>query len=147
MPKHPRLIVCGNRYYQSAAVSQDIKETYSKSEETFSLGTSDHQEALRRVRVAAVTIDRKFDDHRRKLKLQSEPLLDVLSDEVIKQVGEIYLSHLLEEDDEIRLEGFEEVDEKTILINESVDANATIAEHGFKANSFEEFSFDVEGLT
>ncbi|MEQ8321851.1 MAG: hypothetical protein RH946_16425 [Rhodospirillales bacterium] len=46
MPAHPRLYRRGATYYHRAAIPVDIKDTYPKSEETFSLGTKDHAEGL-----------------------------------------------------------------------------------------------------
>jgi hypothetical protein len=46
--------------------------TYGKREETFSLHTRDHAEALRRVKVEAVKADRKFDEHRLKMARERE---------------------------------------------------------------------------
>jgi hypothetical protein len=58
MTGHTRLYRRGAMYYHGAAVPQDIKATYPKTEETFSLGTKDYQEALRRVRLETVKVDR-----------------------------------------------------------------------------------------
>ncbi len=108
MPKHPRLILRGNRYYHRAAIPQDIKATYPKSEETFSLGTSDYQEALKKVRVAAAGVDRKFDEHRLRLVKDREPPLEHLSDEQIGFIADTYFQQLVQADEETRLEGFGE---------------------------------------
>lgn len=61
---HPRLYRRGARYYHRAAIPLDIQDSYPKAEETFSLKTSDYQEALRLVRKAPVEVDRKFAKHR-----------------------------------------------------------------------------------
>ncbi|WP_338604819.1 DUF6538 domain-containing protein [Desulfoferula mesophila] len=88
MPGHPRLYRRGAVYYHRAAIPVDIKDTYPKAEETFSLGTKDYNEALKRVRIAAVEIDRRFDQHRHKLQQQaSAPILDELTEFQIKQLG------------------------------------------------------------
>ncbi|WP_375342427.1 DUF6538 domain-containing protein [Yoonia maricola] len=67
MSGHTRLYRRGAVYYHRAVVPQDIVATYGKREETFSLRTRDHAEALRRVRIEAVRVDRKFDEHRLRL--------------------------------------------------------------------------------
>jgi integrase len=108
MPGHPRLYRREATYYHRAAIPVDIKNTYPKSEETFSLGTKDHAEAVRLVRVAAADIDRKFDAHRKHLAQQDQPPLSELSDSQIKQIGEVYHAFLMEEDEEVRLDGFHE---------------------------------------
>ncbi|RQW70101.1 site-specific integrase [Halomonas sp. YLB-10] len=105
---HPRLYRRGARYYHRAAIPQDIQASYPKAEETFSLKTSDYQEALRRVREAAAEVDRKFDHHRRWVAAQAQPL-DALTNEQIEHLAALYHASLLEADEEIRTEGiFEE---------------------------------------
>ena len=54
MPGHTRLYRRGAVYYHRAAVPKDIRDTYGKVEETFSLGTRNRAEALVKVRAAAV---------------------------------------------------------------------------------------------
>ena len=56
--------------------------------------------------MAAVEVDRRFDAHRKSLLTQSEPALDDLSDEQIDRIKTVYYAHRLEEDEEIRLDGF-----------------------------------------
>ena len=105
---HPRLYRRGARYYHRAAIPQDIQGSYPKAEETFSLKTSDYQEALRLVRKAAVEVDRKFDKHRRWVSAQAKPL-DYLTDEQIERLASLYHASILDEDEDIRTEGiFEE---------------------------------------
>lgn len=107
MAGHPRLYRRGATYYHRAAIPQDIKATYPKSEETFSLGTKDYQDALRRDRQEAVKVDRRFDEHRLELSKAAQPALEELSDTQIDLIGDIYYAHLLEEDEALREEGFE----------------------------------------
>ncbi|WP_439648204.1 DUF6538 domain-containing protein [Albidovulum sediminis] len=95
MPGHTRLYRRGAVYYHRAAVPQDIVATYGKREETFSLKTRDHAEALRRVRVAAVEVDRKLDEHRLRLTRQQRPVLSELTPEQISTFKATYLHHLL----------------------------------------------------
>lgn len=103
MPGHPRLYRRNAVYYHRAAIPKDIAETYPKSEETFSLKTKDHAEAVRLVRIAASEVDRKFDAHRRQL---TRPAQDELTAEQLQLAYDVYYQHLLEEDDEIRTSGF-----------------------------------------
>lgn len=56
MPNHPRLLRRGASFYHRAAVPADIKATYPKTEETFSLRTKDFREAVRRARVEAARV-------------------------------------------------------------------------------------------
>lgn len=112
MPGHTRLYRRGAVYYHRAAVPQDIIATYGKREETFSLKTRDYAEALRRVRVAAVEVDKKFDEHRLRLARLQGPVLSDLTPEQISTIKATYLHHLLDEDEEIRLDSFEEIEER-----------------------------------
>jgi hypothetical protein len=110
MPGHPRLYRRKATYYHRSAIPKDIADTYPKSEETFSLKTKDHGEAVRRVRIAAVEVDQKFDAHRRQLVVLSQPPLLELTPEQVAEVKSAYYQHLLEEDEEVRLDGFREAD-------------------------------------
>lgn len=110
MTGHTRLYRRGATYYHRAAIPIDIVDSYPKTEETFSLKTKDHHEALKLVRVAAIKVDRLFDKHRDELRQQSQPFFNELSNEQIKRIGDIYYAFRLEEDEEIRLDGFYEED-------------------------------------
>ena len=119
MPGHTRLYRRGAVYYHRAAVPHDIVETYGKREETFSLRTKDRAEALRRVRIAAVQVDEKFAKHRREVVrnrlLDSQPPLDELTTEQIARVKAAYLHHLLDEDEEVRLDGFYDPEDELLV--------------------------------
>jgi integrase len=110
MPKHPRLAKRGSTFWHRAAIPADIKNTYPKSEETFSLKTKDPREALVLVRKAAAEVDERFATHRRRLATQSSPSLLELTAEQIARIEELYYAHLLDEDEEVRLDGFYEAD-------------------------------------
>jgi len=51
-----------------SGVPTDIKATYGKREDLISLRTRDYQEALRKVRIKAVEIDNRFEEHRRQIR-------------------------------------------------------------------------------
>ncbi len=108
MSAHTRLYRRGAVYYHRAVVPKDIADSYGKVEETFSLKTKDLNEALRLVRIKAVEVDRKFDDHRKSTLQTSGPLQDSLTAEQIKLSGDEYFASILEEDEENRLWGFDE---------------------------------------
>ncbi len=115
MPGHPRLYRRGSTYYHRAAVPKDIADSYGKVEETFSLRTKNRAEALVRVRIEAARIDRLFEGHRRALSRQQEKDAEEPLEELtliqIARAKQAYLHHLLDEDDEARLEGFEDPDD------------------------------------
>lgn len=83
MPGHTRLYRRGAVYYHRAAVPQDIVATYGKREETFSLGTREFTEAVRKARIAAIQVDKKLEEHRLKLARQQAPMLRELTPEQI----------------------------------------------------------------
>ncbi|MGF6172808.1 DUF6538 domain-containing protein [Ensifer sp. 4252] len=106
MPLPPRLVQRGNVYWFRCSIPRDIKKSYPKTEETFSLETSDYQDALKRHRKASAEVDERFDEHRRQLSKQNEPGLEELTDVQIRLVEQVYYAHLLDEDEELRLAGF-----------------------------------------
>ncbi|WP_143128632.1 site-specific integrase [Rhodobacter sp. JA431] len=133
MPGHTRLYRRGAVYYHRAAVPTDIAATYGKREETFSLKTRDYAEAVRRVRIAAVEVDRKFDEHRLRLARQHGPVLSELTPLQLSTIKATYLHHLLDEDEEIRLDGFEEVEEqdgeRALVSEKRFEPRPTFEEH------------------
>ena len=112
MPKHPRLTRRGQVYWHRASIPADIKESYPKTEETFSLKTRDPYEALVRVRRAAAEVDERFAAHRRRVVLAQGPAAAELSKAQLARVEELYFAHLLDEDETVRAEGFFEEGER-----------------------------------
>lgn len=100
---HPRLYRRGARYYHRAAIPQDIRASYPKTEETFSLGTSDYPEALRRVRKAAHEVDQRFEQHRQQLAAQANPL-SKLTEQQLQWLSDLFYAYLLKADEVYRRE-------------------------------------------
>jgi hypothetical protein len=63
--RHPR----SQNYYFRQRVPKDIKATFGKTEVTFSLGTSNRDEAISLAKLKAVEVDQLFDEHRREVGL------------------------------------------------------------------------------
>lgn len=105
VPKHPRLFRRNGTYYHRAAVPLDIRDTYPKTEETFSLRTKDPREAIKRVRIAAAEVDARFDEHRRRYNA-TFTVRDELTEAELKAVEQAYYVYILEEDDARRDQGF-----------------------------------------
>jgi len=109
---HTRLYRRGEsgNYYHRARVPVDIEDTYGRTEEKFSLKTKDYQEALRLVKITAVEVDLRFEEHRRELKRQealaASEVIPELTEKQVKQLGQKHYAHLMEEDEDTRLEGF-----------------------------------------
>ena len=57
MPLPSRLIKRGNVYWFRCSVPRDIKRTYPKTEETFSLETRDYQDALKKLRKVLIATE------------------------------------------------------------------------------------------
>jgi len=98
----------GNTYWHRASIPADIRSTYPKTEETFSLGTKEPLEAMVRVRRAAAEVDQRFAVHRRQQALLGSAPIAQLTKAHLARIEELYYSHLLDEDEQVRLEGFYE---------------------------------------
>lgn len=106
LPKYPGLHNRNGTYYHRAAVPLDIQDSFGKKQVWRSLRTKDHKEALKLVRVAAVEADRLFDEHRAKMAVEAASLTQVLTEEQIKQFGEMAYHSWLYFDDFLREQGF-----------------------------------------
>ncbi len=144
MPGHTRLYRRGAVYYHRAAVPQDIAATYGKREETFSLKTRDYSEALRRVKLEAVRVDRLFDEHRLKLARERDEKLQELTPEQIATIKAFYLHHLLGEDEEVRIDGFEELEVhegRSVLVSpQQFDPRQTFEEYEMLVEDMDEIT-------
>jgi len=138
MPGHTRLYRRGAVYYHRAAIPVDIVATYPKTEETFSLRTKDAAEALRRVRIEAVKVDGRLEEHRRLLAKQDAPYIDLLSPDQLNMIKAHYLHHLRDGDDDMREDGFEEFSDTEIGELDDAEKALTSKSHTF----FEPQQFD-----
>lgn len=154
---HTRLYRRGAVYYHRAVVPADIIETYGKREELISLRTKDYAEALRRVRIKAVEVDNRFDEHRRSLLArETAPVVEELSPNQIDAIKVVYHAHLLEEDEAVRFDGFREDHQvqpevPTPTFEEWQDTADELEEHvrklrgRFKVDRF--YEFEVEEVS
>ena len=143
MPNHPRLHLRGNVYYHRATVPDDIAATYPKTEETFSLRTSNFHEALVKLRQASAEVDRRFAEHRQRehqmQRFKSQPERDSLTPKELEYIYDCYLEHLIDEDDNLRYEnGFFDEDEAIPAtpkpsFEEYVEASAAYEAHSRKS--------------
>lgn len=141
MPAHPRLVLRGKTYYHRAAIPKDIADSYPKREETFSLRTRDHREAVVRVRRAAAEVDARFEAHRASLAPPLRATVRELTPEHIGALKDAYFRHLLEEDEELRLDGFEDLDASRRFVGPmQFDPRPTFEEH-------EELTEDMAAVT
>ncbi|MGG9998916.1 DUF6538 domain-containing protein [Pseudovibrio ascidiaceicola] len=138
MSGHTRLYRRGATYYHRAIVPADIKDTYPKTEEIRSLGTKDYREALRLVKIEAVKVDNRFDAHRAEIRRANQVKHEELSVEQIRNVGKVYHAYLLEEDEETRVEGFEDEPREAVVITPDQDPNEVLKATGTRKESFEQ---------
>lgn len=108
MPRHTRLKRRGSVYYFRAKVPADLLAHYApKKEITFSLRTSDPKAAARLVRLESVKLDQAFAQIRQ--QASAKPVTEIDS-ETMERLAALWLSSLLEEDEEDRAEGLSERD-------------------------------------
>lgn len=139
--KHPRLTVRGNRYWFRAKIPADLQGHFKERERTFSLGTSDYREAVEKVRVESVKFDQEMLEARR--KAAAEPV-NTISDTEIQRLAAIYLSEVLEEDEEVRREGLD--DRGYQKIGEALDLVDLGGRHALARGNGDHLAFEVDDL-
>ncbi len=107
MTTYPWLFLRNHTYYLRAPVPADLHDSLGKSQIWKSLKTNDRRKAISRLRQESAVVSELFERERRKLAHLNTPPLDELSDAQIKLAADVYFAHLLEEDEEQRLSGFE----------------------------------------
>lgn len=86
MPQHPRLALRGSTCWHRATVPANTRVTCPKREATFLQKTKDPREALRRIRVAAVQVDRRLEACRGQVAALASPPVANLSPDQIKAI-------------------------------------------------------------
>lgn len=94
-------------YYFRRRVPKDLLSLYPSRQVIFSLKTKDRKEADRLARAESVKLDQEFQNHRAHLMARSG---GQLSDEDIKYICELWITELLEQDEEARIEGLTDRD-------------------------------------
>lgn len=89
MPRHTRLMRRGSRYYVNAKVPKDVAPILGKHLIRYSLGTSDHRDALSRVRLESAKIDARFAEARR---LATAGRATKLTDTEVEQIVLLWFS-------------------------------------------------------
>lgn len=106
MRKQIHMVKRNGVYYFRRRIPKDLLPHYSpQTEIKFSLKTSDASEADRLQRIESVKLDEEFERIR---KGQIAPEIHTLSPDVIKSLSGLWLTHILEEDEEWRIEGLSE---------------------------------------
>lgn len=78
-----------------------------KTEIIYSLKTSDPREAMEKVHIESVKLDQEFNNARRKMNAE---LRNSLSDNEIEHLAAIHFHTIMEEDEDLRMEGANEAD-------------------------------------
>lgn len=107
MTVYPWLTLRNRTYYLRAPVPADLHESLKKTQIWKSLGTQDRRRAIEKLRIESAVVSQLFEDERRRQARLNEPPLEELTDAQIKIIGDVYFAHLLDEDEERRLGGFE----------------------------------------
>ncbi|WP_029148724.1 site-specific integrase [Methylophilus sp. 5] len=93
-------------FYFRRRVPEDLLPHYApQTEFKFSLKTRDYAEADRLQRIESVKLDEEFARIR---KGQTAPELHTISQDVIKSLSDLWIAHVLEEDEEWRMDGLSE---------------------------------------
>jgi len=77
MAKHPWLMKRGDRYYLRVRVPADLSDTYKGQEIKRALRTSDRREADRLIRIESAKLEREFEEKRRGLIKNDQPIENV----------------------------------------------------------------------
>lgn len=117
MPNQIHLLKRNSTYYYRRRIPLDLLDYYSpKTEFVFSLKTKDLKEAERRARVESVKLDQEFEKARFNI---TAPPIDSISKEDIQRLSDAWIAHILEEDEEARIEGLSESEYQNL--SESLD--------------------------
>lgn len=104
---YPWLTLRNRTYYLRAPVPVDLREALGKAEIWKSLRTQDRRKAVEKLRQESAIVAEMFEKHRKHQAKLTESPLEELSEAQLKIVGDVYFAHLLDEDEERRLTGFE----------------------------------------
>ena len=107
LSEYPWLSIRNGTFYLRPQVPEDIQKSFGKREIWKSLRTKDFKEAVKLWRRGCAEYEAIFDSHREEQARLAEPPLEELTDVQVKAIGAVYYHHLLDEDEELRLEGFE----------------------------------------
>jgi len=114
MPLPTGVLRRGATYYYRRVVPEDLRAAYGKREEVISLRTKDPSEARKLGYLKAAEVEQGFANARavlaRQARYATAPELDDLTPDQVKIIRDVYVAHLLEEDEEERLGGFDQSD-------------------------------------
>jgi hypothetical protein len=112
MPLPTGVLRRGATYYYRRVVPEDLRAAYGKREAVISLRTKDPSEARRLGYLKAAEVEAEFAKARKVLAQETQfaaaPTLDDLTHDQLKIIQDAYHAHILEEDFEERLDGFDD---------------------------------------
>lgn len=112
LPKQTHLITRNGTYYFRRRIPLDLLPFYTpKLEILFSLKTKDLALANRLARAESVRLDDHFETLRGNQTVTPQ---DAMSEEDIKKLSDAWIAHILEEDEEVRIEGLSDSDYRKI---------------------------------
>lgn len=129
MSKYPRLQNRNGTYYIRVKVPNDVRDALGKSEIRYSLKTKDYREAIRKLAVESIKVDKQIDVARSSVAVSQKAPVEELTEDQLKYISTVYYAYLLEEDDDTRLEHLYHGEQKAI-----------------PSDSPEEYQESIEGL-
>jgi len=104
MPRHTRLHRRNGVYYLRVSVPEDLRKEIGKTEIWQSLRTKDPKEAARLVKAESLKVDQQLDAARKR----HQGTEDDISEAEATRLATLWLSSVMEEDEEIRREGLDD---------------------------------------
>jgi integrase len=139
LPNQVHIQKRGSTYYYRRRIPLDLlAHYYPKKELIFSLGTPDYREAERLARAESVKYDTEFERIRFTL---NTPQLDSISPEDINKLSQAWKAHLLEEDEEARIEGLSDGEYNSL--DESYDIVEAAGKDAFARGQYEQIEFEM----
>lgn len=127
-------------YYFRRRVPTDLLQHYHpKAELNYSLKTKDRREAERLARLEAVRVDAEFHSVRRNLAATS---IEVIPPEDVRKLSDAWIAHLLEEDEELRIEGLTERDYRKL--SETLDIVNAGSRYELARGQTQHIEFEME---
>ena len=139
LPSQIHIFNRNGTYYFRRRIPKDLLSLYPSSQIIFSLKTKDRREADRLARIESVKLDQEFQHRRSNLPDNS---LGEISDEDIEQVCKLWVANVLEEDEEIRMEGLSDRDYQKI--QETLDIVNAGERYDFAKGNTELIEFEME---
>lgn len=135
MKDQTHLTLRGITYWFRCRIPADLVAEYGKREISFSLQTKDKKNAVAKAKLESLKVTQEF-DHRRNLR-DADPILELPQVEV-DRIAALYLSQLLEEDEEHRNEGlsdneYEDLEEAYAIVSDD-EAKRLARGHSIKVN-------------